>query len=416
MIKYTKIILCVFFLIFLGTGCSNTDKSVDSSPESDTNASDLASTCGNGLVEQDEECDDGNAVSESCEYGLLECIVCQSDCTQGSGETSYCGDGIINGPEVCDDGLAISDFSPTESCAFECSVELTEVDCAGYYVHPTDGPIHTVDTCGTCDEFSYNDCSIVDNGDGTNLELTTGLTWMKCSQGMTFNFSTNTCEGNYSVFQYCSNQTGCVNGITDELIGLSTTSPVWETCRSLSYAGFSNWRVPTLAELEVIAEDYSGSASQVSTTMFPNIPLTNHWSSDAHAVGVGHSYGYSLDLNTGLRESSTWWNEYPVLCVRDDNEEVSCTDSCYDYDEATTSTGPNTCSNDCHCDGARTCSELGYCQGFAGECGQPPLSCTDPCWEVEEPGHCTNDCECDGARTCHSSFLVCIGDAGVCEN
>ena len=61
----------------------------------------LIELCGNGRVESNEECDDGNTETESCEYGT--CTVCSSNCTEVAGTTSsYCGDGVINGPENCD--------------------------------------------------------------------------------------------------------------------------------------------------------------------------------------------------------------------------------------------------------------------------------------------------------------------------
>jgi hypothetical protein len=49
-------------------------------------------------------------------------------------------------------------------------------------------------------------------------------------------------------------------------------------------------------------------------------------------------------------------------------DELSCTDVCYEHDESSTPGGSNTCFTDCDCDGARTCSDFGFCDGDAGLC------------------------------------------------
>ncbi len=57
-----------------------------------------ASVCGNGLIEGDEACDDGN---------LMEGDGCSSLCrpsTPPAPVTPVCGDGVVSGAEACDDG------------------------------------------------------------------------------------------------------------------------------------------------------------------------------------------------------------------------------------------------------------------------------------------------------------------------
>ena len=55
-------------------------------------------------VTSGEDCDDGNTITEVCEYGLASCTVCAANCTSQAGETSLCGDGTIDDGEACDDG------------------------------------------------------------------------------------------------------------------------------------------------------------------------------------------------------------------------------------------------------------------------------------------------------------------------
>ena len=68
-------------------------------------SSEEPSLCGNGILEADEACDDGNAISETmCTYGTETCLSCNATCSSEIelvGE--YCGDGILNPAEVCDD-------------------------------------------------------------------------------------------------------------------------------------------------------------------------------------------------------------------------------------------------------------------------------------------------------------------------
>lgn len=62
--------------------------------------------CGDGRRNRGEQCDDGNTVTEGCEYGQTSCTVCAADCTEQPGETSYCGDGVTDSTngEQCDGG------------------------------------------------------------------------------------------------------------------------------------------------------------------------------------------------------------------------------------------------------------------------------------------------------------------------
>ena len=77
--------------------------------------------CGNGVVSEDangqrEECDDGNAVTEECPHGEGPCQVCTETCQRGAGIEIRCGDGILNGEEDCDDGNDIVGDSCLPGC------------------------------------------------------------------------------------------------------------------------------------------------------------------------------------------------------------------------------------------------------------------------------------------------------------
>jgi cysteine-rich repeat protein len=59
-------------------------------------------TCGNGMVEAGEECDDGNCVASDA---------CNNNC-----KLPFCGDGVVQAPEVCDDGNG-------EVCPPDCGIQ-----------------------------------------------------------------------------------------------------------------------------------------------------------------------------------------------------------------------------------------------------------------------------------------------------
>ena len=88
-----------------GPDAKDVDPTPDAGPE-----------CGNAIVESlTETCDDGNAITESCPYGVEGCNVCDATCHTSSGATSFCGDTITDASngETCDDGNTV-----TEVCAY----------------------------------------------------------------------------------------------------------------------------------------------------------------------------------------------------------------------------------------------------------------------------------------------------------
>jgi cysteine-rich repeat protein len=81
------------------------------------NAAGATSWCGNGSIDTDhgEQCDDGNAVSEACSYGQQSCTICNAACQNAAGATSYCGNGSTDttNSEQCDDANTV-----TEACSY----------------------------------------------------------------------------------------------------------------------------------------------------------------------------------------------------------------------------------------------------------------------------------------------------------
>lgn len=89
--------------------------------------------CGNGVFElwAYETCDDGNQITEKCDYGLTQCRVCNAECRLVAGVVSVCGDGIVNGPETCDDGNTTNGDGCNDTCKFETGPGTTPTPVCG---------------------------------------------------------------------------------------------------------------------------------------------------------------------------------------------------------------------------------------------------------------------------------------------
>ena len=101
------------------------------------------------------------------------------------------------------------------------------------------------------------------NNDGTVTDPTTGLTWMRCSMGQTWDGST--CTGTASTYTF------------DKANALTGT---------VTFAGQSDWRMPNIRELQTIV-DRSVYNTAIDSAAFPNAPRSNFWSGSPDA---SHSF------------------------------------------------------------------------------------------------------------------------------
>ncbi|PIQ50688.1 MAG: hypothetical protein COW02_18920 [Comamonadaceae bacterium CG12_big_fil_rev_8_21_14_0_65_59_15] len=114
-----------------------------------------------------------------------------------------------------------------------------------------------------------------DNGDGTVTDPTTGLQWMRCSMGQTWDGVNSTCTGTASTYTF------------DQANALTGT---------VTFAGQSDWRVPNIRELQTIV-DLSVYNPAIDLVAFPATPSSNYWSSlpltyySYNAWGIGFYFG-----------------------------------------------------------------------------------------------------------------------------
>jgi hypothetical protein len=106
-----------------------------------------------------------------------------------------------------------------------------------------------------------------DQGNGTVLDTKTGLQWMRSALGQTWNGQINTAEAKRYTWAEA------INAVKD----FNQTG---------GFAGYQDWRVPTIDELKTIVE--RGKKPAINHTLFPATPLSLFWSSTS-AVNINQS-------------------------------------------------------------------------------------------------------------------------------
>lgn len=161
----------------------------------------------------------------------------------------------------------------------------------------------------------------VDNLNGTVFSPSRNLTWQKCTRGMTFNPGSNNCEGEAYLVDFCHEiDNDCNGGIDNGLLGppwldyspyVSFYSGAYQTCDD-PFAGRSDWRVPTLAELEYLVDTSAGGA-KIDASAFPETPHTRFWTANSS----NNQYAWAVNFDTGdSMEYTEKTDEYAVRCVR----------------------------------------------------------------------------------------------------
>jgi hypothetical protein len=105
----------------------------------------------------------------------------------------------------------------------------------------------------------------VDQGNGTTTHTPSGLVWKRCAEGQTW--SGSTCTGTASTYTWYA------------ALALSST-----------FAGNSDWRLPTTEELSSLA-DYTTFSPAINTGVFPNTPSSLFWSGSPDAYHSGYAWG-----------------------------------------------------------------------------------------------------------------------------
>lgn len=137
------------------------------------------------------------------------------------------------------------------------------------------------------------------HADGTATHHPTGLMWMRCTVGQSWDGKAMACAGS------------------------ATTHP-WQDAlkqavdiNSSGFAGYTDWRVPDLAELATIVEAHCWEPA-INTVVFPATPAHSFWTAvpydDGLGIARGIHFGYGR-MHTGFKHYA-----YSVRLVRAGHE------------------------------------------------------------------------------------------------
>jgi cysteine-rich repeat protein len=118
--------------------------------------------CGDGILkisppDEAEACEPTNPLTTTCTYGMTSCEVCDATCHLVPGVTAWCGDGIINSDEVCDDGNADEDNDQDcGSCRDKCQT-VVSANAIGFILPAPGSEYRTIDKDNDLDTFEIDD-------------------------------------------------------------------------------------------------------------------------------------------------------------------------------------------------------------------------------------------------------------------
>jgi hypothetical protein len=131
---------------------------------------------------------------------------------------------------------------------------------------------------------------ILNNSQGTAFDKKTGLTWMRCVLGQNWNSATRSCSG--------------------DSVGPITWQDALSAAETAVFAGFSNWRLPNIKELNSIVEKRCISPA-INLTLFPLDTSTPYkfWSGTVYGGGMSSGSAWIVDYGmfNGTNGADNMW-------------------------------------------------------------------------------------------------------------
>jgi len=173
------------------------------------------------------------------------------------------------------DGVTIFGFAGTVSAG------------SGHELPDTGQEVSYTDTFGEDSDYqpAGSQPSYTDNGDGTITDNRTGLMWAKDGNGA-----------------------GCYSG------GTRTWEQALSFAEGLTFATYSDWRLPNVKELQSIV-DYGEYDPSINTTYFPNTYPGYYWSATTYVGDT--SYAWDVHFGVGSVGYNAKTSYIYVRCVRE---------------------------------------------------------------------------------------------------
>ena len=133
----------------------------------------------------------------------------------------------------------------------------------------------------------YSDDRYTDNGDGTISDARTGLMWMQCSYGQTYDGGDTNSDGII-----------CEGSPT---FGSWQQAFAWaaDSNANVDY-GYNDWRLPNIKELGSIV-DFGSAIPAINQSIFPNTSTGSYWTSTP-------SKALDVDSNDDTQSASIWFH------------------------------------------------------------------------------------------------------------
>lgn len=251
-------------------------------------------TCGDGyLYNGEEECDEGvgNGVGCDAAYGST-CSACTTSCRQIVSSGAFCGDGIINGAEYCDGSDIPYQYydSATNSVAGACTPGSADL--------VSGSNVYTCRRVGKCDGGPENGeyCT------ASSLGVATGADTNACAGGGDLGLSLVSCE-----FPACADTCTSSCPMTEVTTSLLMTpnlpgSPHSSSADLYSYTTDSTSDLPNAATVIMPACSVAGTLTgtiDMSNVELPDVYVvfvTDRSGSMANALGGGSRMSVARDL------------------------------------------------------------------------------------------------------------------------
>ena len=140
---------------------------------------------------------------------------------------------------------------------------------------------------------STPDSQLQDNGDGTITDRKTGLIWKQCLEGQS--------------------GSDCASGGVETFTWQQALQRAQTVNSSGGFAGFSDWRVPTIKELSSLVE-HQCVGPAINLTRFPN--ASNHWLWSSSAVAGSAFHAWGVNFGNGSTNGILKSDSYQLRLVR----------------------------------------------------------------------------------------------------